>query len=139
MEIAPDHGISARHVVVCSPFQHCTCRLSLGPEYLCRGSGVGDPAFCFAFYACIIMVATFWRDFPFQTPLSAFLPKVRPWAKEFAALFRVSLRRWLKRMAGQEGLVEAEDHFTDQLTFACVQDFRRWNDHPRPHWQKYCH
>ena len=45
------------------------------------------------FYACIAVAATIWSDCPFQTPLSVLLPKVLPWAKQFAALARV----WLER------------------------------------------
>ena len=45
-----------------------------------------------AFYACIVVVATIWKDCPFQTPLSISLPKVLPWTKETAALARVWLR-----------------------------------------------
>ena len=47
----------------------------------------------FAFYACIVVIATKFNDCPFQTPLSVLLPKIRPWAKEFSALARVWLRR----------------------------------------------
>jgi hypothetical protein len=54
-------------------------------------------SFGFAFYACITVAATFWKDCPFQTPLSVLLPKVLPWAKGFTALTRVWLRQWLRR------------------------------------------
>ena len=47
-----------------------------------------------AFYTCIPVAATIWSDFPFQTPLSVLLPKLLPWAKKFAQLARVWLRRW---------------------------------------------
>jgi len=54
-------------------------------------------SFGFIFYACITIIATIWRDFPFQTPLSILLPKVLPWAKEFSALSRVWLKQLLRR------------------------------------------
>jgi len=54
-------------------------------------------SFGFAFYACITIAATAWRDCPFQTPLSVLLPEVLPWAKKFTALTRVWLRQWLRR------------------------------------------
>ena len=47
----------------------------------------------FAFYTFITLLATIFRDCPFQTPLSFLLPNVLPWMKEFAALARVRLRR----------------------------------------------
>jgi len=56
-------------------------------------------SFGFAFYVCITMAATIWRDCPLQTPLSILLPKVLPWAKEFTALTRVWSRQWLRRKA----------------------------------------
>jgi len=54
-------------------------------------------SFGFAFYVCITMAATIWRDCPLQTPLSILLPKVLPWAKEFTALIRVWLKQLLRR------------------------------------------
>ena len=47
-----------------------------------------------AFYAFIAVAATLWKDCPFQTPLSALLPRVLPWASEFAAFARFRSRRW---------------------------------------------
>ena len=47
----------------------------------------------FAFYTFFTLLATIFRDCPFQTPLSFLLPKVLPWMKKFVALARV----WLKR------------------------------------------
>jgi len=46
-----------------------------------------------AFYTCITVAATIWRDFPFRTPLSVLLPKLLPWAKKFTRLTRVWWRR----------------------------------------------
>ena len=58
-----------------------------------------------AFYACIAVVATIWKDCPFQTPLSIMLPKALPWMKETTALARVwlrhGLRRWSKSPMGR--------------------------------------
>jgi len=39
---APDHGVPVRYVAVCSPpFRDGSCRLPMGSERFCRGSGVG--------------------------------------------------------------------------------------------------
>jgi len=51
------------------------------------------------FYTCVTVAATIWNDFPFQTPISVLLPKLLPWAKEFAQLSWVWLRCWLRRRA----------------------------------------
>ena len=52
-----------------------------------------------AFYTCVTVVATIWRDCPFQTPFSILLPRAWPLVKEFTALARVRLKRWLRRKA----------------------------------------
>jgi len=52
-----------------------------------------------AFNTCITVAATVWSDFPFQTPLSVLLPKLRPWAKKSTQLARVWLRNWRRRRA----------------------------------------
>ena len=49
------------------------------------------------FYACIAVVATVWKDCPFQTPLSIMLPKVLPWTKETTTLARVWLKHGFRR------------------------------------------
>ena len=49
------------------------------------------------FYACIAVVATIWKDCPFQTPLSILLPRVLPWMKETTALARAWLRHGSRR------------------------------------------
>ena len=49
------------------------------------------------FYASIAVVATVWKDCPFQTPLSILLPEVLPWVKETTSLARVWLRHGLRR------------------------------------------
>ena len=51
------------------------------------------------FYTSITAAGTIWSDFPFQTPPSLLLPKVLPWAKEFAAFARLWLRNRLRRRA----------------------------------------
>jgi len=54
-------------------------------------------SFGLIFYVCITIIATIWKDFPFQTPLSTLLPKILPWAKKFSALSRVWLKQLLRR------------------------------------------
>jgi hypothetical protein len=54
-------------------------------------------SFGFAFYACITVAATFRKDCPFQTPLSALLSRILRWAKAFTIPFR-SRRRWKRRI-----------------------------------------
>jgi hypothetical protein len=44
-------------------------------------------------YSSIAVTAAICCGYPFQTPLSALLPKVLPWVKEFTALARVWSRR----------------------------------------------
>ena len=56
-------------------------------------------SFGFVFYTCITIIATIWRDFPFQTPLSMFFPKVLPWAKKLSVRSRVWLKQPLRRKA----------------------------------------
>ena len=46
-----------------------------------------------AFYVCITALATFYRDCPFQTPLSVRLQNLALWVKEFTAPARVWLRQ----------------------------------------------
>ena len=53
----------------------------------------------FGFYACFVIAATFWRDCPFQTPLSVVLPEVWPWTKELIAHSRFWWSRRLKPRA----------------------------------------
>ena len=67
-------------------------------------------SFGFIFYVCITIIATTWRDFPFQTPLSILLPKVLPWAKEFSTHSRVWLKQLLRRK------VTALPHRIERLT-----------------------
>ena len=49
------------------------------------------------FYSCITIAATVWRDCPFQTPLSVFLPRVPGWTRGFTALARAWLKHLLRR------------------------------------------
>jgi hypothetical protein len=51
-----------------------------------------------AFYTCTVVVATAYPDCPFQTPLSALLPTILPWTREFTALARARLRRMAIRL-----------------------------------------
>jgi hypothetical protein len=48
----------------------------------------------FAFYTCIAIIATIWKDCPFQSPLSVLLRKLWLEAKEYTALAHVRWRRW---------------------------------------------
>ena len=54
---------------------------------------LGITSIGFAFYTCITLLATIFRDCPFQTPLSCLLPSVLPWMKKFPALTRAWPRR----------------------------------------------
>ena len=50
-----------------------------------------------AVYICITVVATAWRDCPFQTPISLLFRKALPWAKESIPLARIWLGDRLRR------------------------------------------
>ena len=55
-----------------------------------------------AFYAFIAVAAIVWKECPYQTPLSVFLPMLLTWAREFATFTRFRWRRlwrrWLRRL-----------------------------------------
>ena len=50
-------------------------------------------------YASAAMMAVISCGYPFQTPLSVLLLRIPSWAKNSMALFRVRLRRWLRKGA----------------------------------------
>ncbi|KAF9782723.1 hypothetical protein BJ322DRAFT_166945 [Thelephora terrestris] len=50
----------------------------------------------FAFYVGMAVLATIWKDCPFQTPLSLVLLRLLPWVKEIKT--RVQPRAWLRRL-----------------------------------------
>ena len=57
-----------------------------------------------AFYAFIAVAAIVWKECPYKTPLSVFLPILLTWAREFATFTRFRWRRlwrrWLRRLWG---------------------------------------
>ena len=50
-------------------------------------------------YGFLTVAAIVWKDFPFPTHLADLLPMVPGWTREFTALARIRLRRWLRRKA----------------------------------------
>ena len=56
---------------------------------------LGITSIGFAFYTCITLLATVFRDCPFQTPLSLLLTTALLWMK----IFPIFVRAWLRRKA----------------------------------------
>ena len=91
--VAPDHGVVARHVAVCSPpFWRRPYRLPLGSEHFYRGSGVSG-------HFCRPRLLRHGSNDLERLPIPDTLirPRVIPWTKGFIALVRVWLRRWWRR------------------------------------------
>jgi hypothetical protein len=94
--IPRDHGASARHVAVALFLFSVGLVVYLWDLDVSVAEVVlAITSFGSAFYACITVAATLWRDCPFQTPLSVMLPRVLHWVKAFTIPFRS--KRWRKR------------------------------------------